>query len=189
MGSSKSIEWKGYIVDGTARNDFVIKHMTCDTLGRLTGHGKDSKLGSYTILGFVNETGFFTFQKHFAKSKHNNELNPVFKGQFQQGFVSGTYQTPGKCGNFFLKMTHAMPFFGTYQRTDIPYPLTTQLHLQVDKSSGVFGLGCDHNGFFIAKGQKQKDDAESKKGRYTKYFFVVSYLGKFEIQHHSCAKV
>lgn len=83
MGSSKSIEWKGYIVDGTNRTDFVVKHMTCDQLGRLTGHGVDSKHGDYSILGFVNETGFFTFQKHYGKVRFNTEQNPVFKGQFQ----------------------------------------------------------------------------------------------------------
>lgn len=185
--SFKGVEWKGYLIKDQLKTDFVIANMICDTLGRLSGQGKD-KVGSYTIFGFVDPQGIFTFQKVYKKAKFNTPENPVFKAQFQAGFLSGVYTGQGVKDNFFLKLTNAALYAGHYLRTDIPYPLNASLYLQVDQKHGVFGVGCDHNGFYVALGQKLKDDKETKKGGFTKFFFTVSYLGKFQIQHHATGR-
>lgn len=180
----KGVEWKGYLVKDTKKIDFVITNMVCDTLGRLTGSGKD-KVGKYEIFGFADQNGTFTFQKIYNAKKYNSPSNPVFKAKFQSGFLSGTYNAPGICDHFYLKLTNAVLFSGHYQRSDIPYPLTASMYLQVDKKLGVFGVGCDHNGFYVVIGQKLKTDKEAKKGKFKKFFFTVSYIGKFQIQHHA----
>jgi hypothetical protein len=131
--------------------DFDITNMICDTLGRFSGHGKD-QLGKFSIFGFIDERKIFTLQKVYSKTKYNNTQNPVFKAQFQAGFMSGTYNGEGIKGSFFLKLAHAGLFSGHYLRTDIPYPLNASLYLQVDSLQGVFGVGCDHNGFYVAIG-------------------------------------
>eukprot|EP00178_Gracilaria_changii_P002407 TRINITY_DN13543_c0_g1_i3.p2 TRINITY_DN13543_c0_g1~~TRINITY_DN13543_c0_g1_i3.p2 ORF type:complete len:378 (+),score=58.20 TRINITY_DN13543_c0_g1_i3:12-1145(+) len=186
MGNSGSntVEWKGWLVKDSKKEDFSLPHMVCDTLGRLSGEGKD-KVGKYSVFGFVSEQGVFTFQKVYDKKKYNTPANPVYKGKFQGGFLSGTYSAPGVMDNFFLKMTNAIFFSGHYQRSDIPYPLSATMYLQVSQKIGIFGLGCDHNGFYVAKGEKLKTDKEAKKGKFKKYFFTVSYLNKFQIQHHA----
>ncbi len=69
--SYKGVEWKGYLIKDQLKVDFNITNMVCDTLGRLSGHGKD-QLGTYTIFGFVDEHGLFTFQKVYSKTKYNN---------------------------------------------------------------------------------------------------------------------
>ena len=184
---TKGVEWKGYIVKNSQRTDFIISHMICDALGRLTGNGKD-QIGKYSIFGFSDQAGQFTFQKMYKKDKFNNENNPVFRGQYQSGFVSGLCTSPGMCEEFFLKITHGSFFAGHYLRTDIPHPLSASMFIQMDEDVGVFGLGCDHNGFYIVRGQKLKKDKEAKKGNYNKFFLTISYLGKFQIQHHAIGR-
>ncbi len=95
--------------------------------------------------------------------------------------MSGSYQGEGVKGSFFLKLTHADLFTGHYLRTDIPYPLNASLYLQVDSLQGVFGVGCDHNGFYVAIGKILKTDKQAKKSGLKKFFFTITYLGKFQI--------
>lgn len=183
----KGVEWKGHIVSNGKKEPMAITNMVCDTLGRLTGNGKD-KQGKFDIFGFVSEQGVFTFQKIYKKKKFNTPDNPKFQAMFQSGALIGNYFAPGTMGTFYLKLSNGILFVGNYQRSDIPFPLQASMYLQVDKKLGVFGVGCDHNGFYVARGQKLKTDKAAKKGKYKEFFFIVSYIGKFQIQHHAIGK-
>jgi len=137
-----------------------------DFAGDILGHGKD-EVGRFNITGKMNFIkNNFAFYKQYI-----GQHTVVYKGKLQQGIMAGNWEIPGNCKGDFQIRCDAPRWSGCFwqggNRSD--------MHLEINVGSGVFGTGHDEVGSFIVRG-----DANGSNIQFAKQYFgahTVLYNG------------
>lgn len=158
------VRWSGYYVQDRQRVDMSIDNVTMDLNGNIFATGGD-EVGEFALKGRVHSSGMFSMDKEYL-----GQHTVKYTGTVKQGELAGKWNLAGMSDVFSLQF-QTEEWNGSFEMDNQKYPMRIRIYVD---DSGVFGLGKDSEGVYIAKGRYDKSQHMLT--------FIKSYLGKYSIE-------